>query len=91
MHTHGAPVSVITDQPYGDGPIGTLIPGSLKTVGDLPQWMSLLAPRPLRVVNPATAGGKPLGAGAARRELKHTLASYRVMKAAKSLSIEAGS
>ena len=91
VHTHGAPVSVVTDQPYGDGPIGTLIPGSLKTVGDLPQWMSLLAPRPLRVVNPATSGGKPLGADAARRELKHTLATYRVMKAAKSLSIEAGS
>ncbi|GIS60567.1 MAG: hypothetical protein CM1200mP2_27920 [Planctomycetaceae bacterium] len=51
------PVSVITDQPYGDGPIGTLIPGSLKTVGDLPQWMSLLAPRPLRGRQPGPPPG----------------------------------
>ncbi len=91
VHTHGAPVSVISDQPYGDGPMGTLIPGSLKTIGDLPQVMSLLAPRRLRVVNPVTATGKPLGSGAANKGLKHTRATYRVMKAAKALVIEAGS
>ena len=74
-----------------DGPMGTLIPGSLKTIGDLPQVMSLLAPRRLRVVNPVTATGKPLGADAANKGLKHTRATYQVMKAAKALVIEAGS
>ncbi len=88
VHTHRAPVSVITAQPYGDGPMGTLMPGSLKTIGDLPQVMSLLAPRPLRVVNPVAAGGEPLGADAADRGLKHTRATYRVMKASKALVIE---
>ncbi|MEC9009912.1 MAG: acetylxylan esterase [Planctomycetota bacterium] len=90
VHTHGAPVSVITDEPYEDGPIGTLIPGSLKTIGDLPQLMSLLAPRPLRVVDPVTAGGEPLNVAQARQGLKHTRATYRVLKAEKALVIETG-
>jgi len=88
VQTVGAPVSLISDQPYGDGPIGTLIPGSLQTLGDLPQMMSLLAPRPLQVVNPVSSLGEPLDLKQATAALGHTRASYRVMKAAASLKID---
>ena len=91
VQTVEAAVSVISDQPYAAGPMGTLIPGSLQTLGDLPQLMSLLAPRPLRIINPVSAGGEPLDANKADAALKHTRVTYRVMKAAKALTIEAGS
>ena len=88
VQTVGAPVSVISDQPYGDGPIGTLIPGSLQTLGDLPQMMSLLAPRPLQVINPISSQGEPLDAKQAAAALRHTRTTYRVMKAPGALKID---
>ncbi len=90
VQTVGAPVSVISDQPYGEGPLGVLIPGSLHTIGDLPQMMSLLAPRPLKIVDPVSAGGEPLDGAAAAVALKHTRATYRVLKAERALTVEVG-
>ncbi len=90
VQTVGAPVSVISDQPYGEGPLGVLIPGSLHTIGDLPQMMSLLAPRPLKIVDPVSAGGEPLDGAAATVALKHTRTTYRVLKAERALTVEVG-
>jgi dienelactone hydrolase len=84
----GSAVSMISDRPYAEGPMGTLIPGSLKRVGDVPQMMSLLAPRPLQVINPVSVSGMALDAKQAAAALRHTSATYRVMKAAGAFRID---
>ena len=86
----GTPASVISDAPYGFGHMGILVPGSLKDIGDLPQVMSLLAPRRLTVVNPMSPTGKPLGNKSATEALRHPLVTYRTLGAASKIVVSTG-
>lgn len=88
--TVGALASVISDEPYGFGEMGLLVPGSLKTLGDLPQVMSLLAPRRLTVLNPISPQGKPLAQQAADKALGHPAVVYRTLKAAGKFTVSCG-
>ncbi|MBQ15867.1 MAG: acetylxylan esterase [Planctomycetaceae bacterium] len=85
--TVGAPVSVVSDRPFAEGAMGILLPGSLQTIGDLPQVMSLLAPRPLSIINPVSPTAEAIGKSAAADALRHPLATYRVLKSPRALKI----
>jgi len=88
VQTVGTAVSLVSDEPYAKGAIGVLIPGCLQTIGDVPQMMSLLAPRPLTITNPVSATGDSLDAVTAASSLAHTRATYRVLKAEAALRID---
>ena len=51
------PFTWITDKPWKNHRIGTLVPGILQRVGDLPSVLKLIAPRPLTVDSWVTPQG----------------------------------
>lgn len=58
--------SFISDVPYEGQRLGTLAPGILRDVGDVPHLASLGFPRRVAIVGGVTGAGKPLDASALR-------------------------
>jgi dienelactone hydrolase len=79
--------SFASETVYASGtPMGLLHPGLLKA-GDLPHFASLIAPRPLSIVNGVTPGGKKLTENEIKEAFAFTRKVYEVLKASEKLSI----
>lgn len=70
-------------------PMGLLHPGILRA-GDLPQIASLIAPKPLTIVDGVTPNGKKLAEKELRQAFAFTRTVYDVLKAGEKLSISVG-
>lgn len=54
--------SYVTDQPYENQRLGTLVPGIVRELGDIPQIAGLIAPERLKLAGGTTPQGAPLSA-----------------------------
>jgi hypothetical protein len=69
--------SLISDVPYENQRLGTIVPGFLRDIGDVPQLASLVAPRRLIIAGGVTGGGQSLSRDALESSYAWTTAAYR--------------
>ncbi len=82
--TIGTLSSFVTDKPYEQQRLGTLVPGLLRDVGDVQHIAATVSPRRLVISQPNSGQGTPLDPA---ELFSATRAAYRLEDAAKSLSI----
>lgn len=88
--TVGSLASLLTDVPYEGQRMGSLAPGMVRHVGDIAHLASLIAPRPVRVVNPVHADGKPLGSTEVGVQFAPSQKVYDLLSASAHFSATAG-
>lgn len=69
--------SFVTDRPFERQRLGTLPPGILPEVGDIPLIASLVAPRRVSILQPVDGQGVPLMSEAANRRFQETQQIFR--------------
>ncbi|MBP88546.1 MAG: acetylxylan esterase [Planctomycetaceae bacterium] len=72
--------SFVSDVPYENQWLGTIVPGFLRDIGDVPQIASLVSPRPLIIAGGVTGGGQSLSKDALESSYAWTTAAYRLDK-----------
>lgn len=77
--------SFITDQPYEGQRMGTLVPGILRDVGDIPHIAATLSPRRLIINHPQNAQGQPLDMQATESLFRTVSAAYSLEKSEQQL------
>ena len=77
----------ILDHPEATEPVSTILPGVLGSY-DVAHVYASIAPRPLLVINPKDAKGRPLASDAAGREFKWATDIYEVLEAQDLIRIE---
>jgi cephalosporin-C deacetylase-like acetyl esterase len=58
--TEGTLATYVSDLPYEQQRLGTIVPGILRRTGDIPHLIALLAPRPVWIDSPVNGIGQPL-------------------------------
>lgn len=75
-------VSYIHDGPYEGQRLGTIAPGILRDVGDVPHLAALIAPRPLTIAGGVTGGNSPVRDESLREAYAETRKIYELLDAA---------
>ena len=75
----GTLVSFISDVPYRDQRMGIIVPGMLRSVGDVPHLASLVEPRTLVIAGSVTSAGAPLPQDQLERQFEYTRSIYRLV------------
>jgi cephalosporin-C deacetylase-like acetyl esterase len=79
--------SYVSDEPYRQQRLGTLVPGLLRDVGDVGHVAALIAPRPLTITNPVLGNGKPAPIGRLRQAFEYTRDAYESLDKAGELRL----
>jgi cephalosporin-C deacetylase-like acetyl esterase len=79
----------VSPVPYEKQRLGIIVPGILRSVGDIPQIASLVAPRRLVIAEGVSGEGKPLNAKQLESNYSWTQSVYRLISKKKELSIVA--
>lgn len=74
-------VSYIHDGPYEGQRLGTIAPGILREIGDVPQLAALIAPRPLAIAGGMTGGNHPVHGEPLREAYAETRKIYELLGA----------
>jgi pimeloyl-ACP methyl ester carboxylesterase len=83
---HGL-ASYVSDVPYENQRLGIIVPGILRSVGDIPQIASLVAPRRLVIAEPVSGGGKVLSETEVAKNFAWTQSIYRLKSQKKALTL----
>lgn len=78
-------VSYVSDQPYENQRLGTIVPGILRSVGDIPQLSSLVAPRRLVIAGGVNGAGVTQNAQQISDAYSWTKSAYKAENAEKNL------
>ncbi len=81
----------VTEEPFEGQPLGIMVPGILRDVGDVPHLASLVAPRRLVIAGGVAGNGKPLDAAELEEAFSATRRAYELEKAAGALRVEGSS
>lgn len=88
--TIGSLATFVTDLPYEGQRMGTLAPGMLRHVGDVPHLAALIAPRPVQIINPVNPDGSAATAADAGKGFEATRKVYEVLSAADKFAVATG-
>lgn len=80
--TVGGLTSFVSDEPYTEQRLGTIVPGILRDAGDVAQLAALLAPRRLVVAGGVSGGGKAKNLQELKTAYAWTRAAYQTENAA---------
>ncbi|MEZ5942668.1 MAG: acetylxylan esterase [Planctomycetaceae bacterium] len=83
----GTLASYVTDVPYENQRLGTLAPGILRDVGDIPHIAATVSPRPFIIAQPTNSVGKPFTPMETEQLFKPATAAYQLENAANALQI----
>lgn len=78
-------VSYIDDGPYEGQRLGTIAPGILRDVGDIPHLAALVAPRPLAIAGGMTGGNHPVHGAPLHDAYAETRKVYELLGATEGL------
>ena len=73
-----APLTLVSERPYGEGQIGAILPGMLSDLGDIGQLVSLVAPRPTWIVAGKNMQGEDLDRKQLIDSLAYTASIYKI-------------
>ncbi len=82
--------SFMSDEPYQHGRLGILVPGMLRSVGDIPQLASLVAPRRLLIAGGVTGSNRRLAPAELRQSFDYTSRVYGLLDASSALKVTEG-
>ncbi|MCA9044151.1 MAG: acetylxylan esterase [Planctomycetaceae bacterium] len=83
----GTLASFVTDVPYENQRLGTLVPGILRDVGDIPHIAATVSPRPLIISQATSAVGKPLTLEETEQLFKPATTAYNLENVATALQL----
>lgn len=71
--------SFISETPYQGQRMGTIVPGIVEYVGDVPDLAALVAPKPLTIQGAVSGNGEPLKSDALQEAFRRTRKAYSLL------------
>jgi dienelactone hydrolase len=87
----GTIASFISDVPYEGQRMGTIVPGILRDVGDVPHLAALAAPKRIVIAGGVTGSNQPLNAEQLREAYSPAAKTWAMLGAEKAFAVEAKS
>ena len=83
----GALASYITDEPYRGQRLGLIVPGVLRSVGDIPHLAALAAPRRVVIAGGVSGGGQALDASRLRTAYEPAARAFGLLGAGEAIKV----